>query len=318
MKISFITTIYNEEKTIEDLLLSLLNQSKLPDEIIIVDGGSTDNTLAVISILLSQLTDQISNQHVKILTMKGNISTGRNYAVKNASNKIIVCSDAGCILDKNFIKNITKSFRNETVDVVAGYYKGLSKTVFQKCLVPYVLVMPDKVNPDTFLPSARSLAFTKNIWEKAGGFPEAYTYSEDYIFARKLKSLGANIVFAEDAVVAWIPRKTYSEAFTMFYHFAFNDAKARIIRPKVVLIFVRYAIWILLLILSITSGLSLFLFVLVLLISVYLFWAVGKNYKYVKQWEAFYILPLLQFVSDAAVLKGTLMGLVGKKHYFLL
>ena len=48
MKTSFITTVLNEEKTIEGLLESLNNQTLKPDEIVIVDGGSTDRTIAEI------------------------------------------------------------------------------------------------------------------------------------------------------------------------------------------------------------------------------------------------------------------------------
>jgi glycosyltransferase involved in cell wall biosynthesis len=44
-KLSFITTIYNEEKTIEKFLDSLFFQTKKVNEIIIVDGGSTDTTV---------------------------------------------------------------------------------------------------------------------------------------------------------------------------------------------------------------------------------------------------------------------------------
>ena len=48
MKISFITTVFNEEKTIRAFFDSLFSQSKLPDEIVIVDGGSNDNTIAIL------------------------------------------------------------------------------------------------------------------------------------------------------------------------------------------------------------------------------------------------------------------------------
>ena len=48
MKTSFIATVLNEEKTIKALLSSLAKQTKKPEEIIIVDGGSTDQTVAKI------------------------------------------------------------------------------------------------------------------------------------------------------------------------------------------------------------------------------------------------------------------------------
>ena len=49
MKISLITTIFNEEKSIKEFLAGLSGLSLMPDEVIIVDGGSTDQTLAKIA-----------------------------------------------------------------------------------------------------------------------------------------------------------------------------------------------------------------------------------------------------------------------------
>ncbi|MCL5073807.1 MAG: glycosyltransferase, partial [Actinobacteria bacterium] len=46
--VSFIITLLNEEKDISVFLDSLFEQSALPEEIVIVDGGSTDNTLDIL------------------------------------------------------------------------------------------------------------------------------------------------------------------------------------------------------------------------------------------------------------------------------
>ena len=170
MKVSFITTVYNEENTIVQLLDSLSKQSRMPDEIIIVDGMSTDGTV-----------DKIKNYNskFKIIQKKGNRAVGRNEAIKSSSGDVIVCSDAGCLLDKDWVKNIIEPFKNKEINVVAGYYKGLPQNIFQKCIVPYVLMMPDRVHPKNFLPATRSIAFRKSIWEKVGGFPEKFSHNED-------------------------------------------------------------------------------------------------------------------------------------------
>jgi glycosyltransferase involved in cell wall biosynthesis len=45
MKVSLVTTVLNEEKTIEKFLDSVISQTRKPEEVVIVDGGSTDETL---------------------------------------------------------------------------------------------------------------------------------------------------------------------------------------------------------------------------------------------------------------------------------
>ena len=183
--VSLIVTVYNEQSTIIDFLKSALNQTFLPEEIIVVDGGSKDNTVKLISSLIPLA--KAKNVQIKFLIKKGNRSTGRNRAVKASRNEIILCSDSGNILDKKWIENIIKPFNNKSVNVVAGYYKGLSRGVFQESLIPYVLVMEDNVDEKNFLPATRSMAFKKSIWKKAGGFEEKLSHNEDYAFANKLK-----------------------------------------------------------------------------------------------------------------------------------
>lgn len=312
-KISFITTIYNEEKSIEEYIQSLFNQTRKPDEIIMVDGGSSDNTGKIIKALRTKIKD--SKIPFIFLTKKGNRSTGRNEAIKHARGNIIVCSDSGNVLDKNWIENITAPFqdsnREKNIDVVAGFYKGIGKTVFQKCVIPYALVMPDRVDGRNFLPATRSVAFTKEIWQKTGGFDESLSHNEDYAFAKALRKAHATIVFAKDAIVYWKPRNNFKEAFVMMYRFAYGDAQALIWRPKVVLVFLRYFIVIVLLFLFLITKSYIILNILYVLLILYCIWATEKNYRYVKKWQAIYILPMLQFVADWAVLKGTLFGLFG-------
>ncbi|MBI2028541.1 MAG: glycosyltransferase [Candidatus Levybacteria bacterium] len=317
MRISFITTVLNEEKYIASFLSSLFAQVKMPSEIIIVDGGSSDRTVPSIKHQISKIKNNKKYENIgfKLIVKKGNRSVGRNEAIKNATGDIVVCSDAGNILDRYWIKNIIKPLENPKIDVVSGYYKGKPKTVFQRCLVPYILVMEDKVNPNTFLPSTRSVAFRKNIWEKTGGFSKKYSHNEDYVFAKSLQKIGAKIVFAKDAFVYWIPRKNIKETFTMFFRFALGDGESGILRRKVIFIFARYILGFYLLLLSFIekSWIPVFGFSLGLLF--YIGWAIKKNYKYVKKIGALFFLPLLQFVSDLAVLSGTLFG-VGRNIKF--
>ncbi len=308
MKISFICTVLNEEKTILQLLHSIESQSVLPDEVIIVDGGSSDNTLSIIS----NFKFQISKQKVKFIhtTKKGNRSVGRNEAVSRAKGDIIVCSDAGCILDREWVEQIVLPFTNSTVDVVGGYYKGMANSIFQQCLIPYALVMEDKVRADFFLPASRSLAFRKSIWKKAKGFPEAFSHNEDFVFAHSLKRIGAKIVFAKKAIVHWQPVATWRRAALMFFRFAYGDAEAGILRKKVLALFGRYFIGMTLVVIAIvTRSVTMGMIIMVLLIA-YMLWAIIKNYKYVKRTKAVIILPSLQFLSDVTVISGSTLGFI--------
>ncbi len=306
IKTSFITTVFNEEDSITNFLESIFNQSVLPDEIIIVDAGSTDNTVEKISEFRIPHKKYIPN--IKLIFKKGNRSVGRNEGIKKAVNEIILISDAGCILDKDWIKNIIKPFSDKKINVSSGYYSPVAKTVFQKCLATYTSVMPDRIDADNFLPSSRSVAFRKTAWKRVGGYPEKLNTCEDLIFDKRLKDNGYKFKFVKDATVYWPQRKNLLQAIKQFFGYARGDGFARYFRQNTPFLFLRYIFAVYILALAVVmKSYVLDSFIALGLVS-YMFWSINKNYRYIKDSKAFLYLPLLQFSSDIAVITGTSFG----------
>lgn len=302
-KVSVVVTVLNEEATILSLLNHLRDQSLNPDEIVIVDGGSTDSTFG----LLKQFLKLYPEENLKILKKTGNRSVGRNFGIKKSKNDWIAITDAGCIPEKKWLEELVKCQRQSGAEVVAGYYRSEPKTPFQAAVVPYALVMPDRVDESNFLPATRSMLMSKSAWKSVGGFDEKLSDNEDFALANKFKHQKIGMEFARKAVVVWEPRSTLKEFFVMIYRFARGDVQAGIIRPKVLLIFFRYlvAMWIFLMALS--SGSMVAIVTIVLGIITYIIWAIQKNFWYAK--NGWYWLPVLQLVSDFAVMAGSLAGL---------
>ncbi len=306
MKTSLILTVFNEEKNILNFLNSLKIQIKKSDEILIVDACSTDNTVLVIKGFI----EKNKKINLKIFSKNGNISVGRNYAIKNAKNEIILCTDADCELDKKWVKNISIPFEDKKIDVVAGFYKPKANSVFEKCLATYTSVMPDKLDKDNFIPSSRSIAFRKSAWEKIGGYPQWLDRGEDLYFAKALKEKGLNFKFAKDAFVHWPQRKNLHEAFMQFYGYAKGDGQALNIRNGALLVYLRYFLASYLIFISILERSIIGVLFVGILFIFYILWSIKKNYYYVKEKKAIFILPLLQFAADFAILSGTILGLI--------
>ena len=125
--ISLVTTFKNEENSISVFIESILNQSVLPDEIILVDGGSTDKTIEIVEKHI------IRDLRIKLISKVANRSVCRNTGIEYAVGDIIAMTDAGCILSKDWIKFLTAPFKNDpTIDVVGGYWNLKQKTYFKK------------------------------------------------------------------------------------------------------------------------------------------------------------------------------------------
>lgn len=308
MKIGFIATYYNEEGSLKPFLNSLFSQSLMPTEIILVDAYSTDNSLKVLKRFLER-TESRKKVSVKLLRKKGNRSIGRNFAISNSRCDVIVCSDVGCLLDKDWLKKIVQPFKDRKIDVVAGFYKPLTDTIFEKCVATYTCVPEDKVTID-FLPSSRSIAFRRRAWEAVSGYPEKLNTCEDLVFARNLKNKKFKFVVRKDAVVYWEQRKNLKDAFVQFYNYALGDGEALYFRKQTPLLFLRYIAGIGMVSLQVLTQNFLFLLTICILTLSYFIWAVHKNYKYVIDPRAVLYLPLLQISSDLAILMGMTTGLV--------
>ena len=223
LKISLICTVKNEEGTILDWLESLKRQTKLPDEIIIVNGGSIDKTVELIKEFMRK-----SNLNIRLIIAPGaNIAQGRNIAVRNCTNGIVASTDAGCRLSSQWLENITKPFEEDpSLDVVSGVYLPWYKSEFEEVVGDIIFPDVNKLTAESFLPSSRSVAFKKEVWELIGGYPECLYTAEDTLIDLKLKVLGMKFVLVKEAIVYWRVRGNLKEIFKQYFNYAKGDGEA--------------------------------------------------------------------------------------------
>lgn len=213
-RVSVILTVKNDPEGIALALDSLTAQSRIPDEIVVVDGGSTNATLQT----LQQFTAKLPMLRV-VVAPGANIAAGRNRAVREAVGDIIATTDGGCRADPNWLRNLMQPFdADPDVEFVAGFYRVTGVTLLEQVIgLATMRGQMDDVDPKSFNPSARSMALTKELWQRAGGWPEWVNYSEDTLFDLQIRQLGVNWAFAKDAVVDWRPRTSFRSLARQFY-----------------------------------------------------------------------------------------------------
>ncbi len=222
MRTALVATVRNEAPRLAEFLDSLEHQTRIPDVVVITDGGSTDATVG----LLEEFAATTSLP-VQIAKVPGNRSRGRNAAIGLADADLLAVTDVS-VLDPAWFERIIAPLEADQADVVAGWYELLVDTPRERAVGLLTQYSLDEVDPDRFLPSSRSIAFTRLAWEQVGGYPEDLVTTEDTVFDLALRRAGLRFVFEPGAVVRWRPATTIAAAYHMYDQFAQSDGEARV------------------------------------------------------------------------------------------
>ena len=219
--ISLIATVLNEGDSIHLLFNSIQAQTRCPDEIVIVDGGSSDNTRAIIEGYRERLPVQL------LLEPGCNISQGRNRAIEAAAGDIIAVTDAGVRLGETWLEALTDPLLlNPRLNGVAGFFLADPQTAFEVALGAATLPLQDEIRAETFLPSSRSIAFRKSAAKAIAGYPEWLDYCEDLVFDLRFKSMVGPFALEPAAVVYFRPRSSIGSFCRQYFLYARGDGKA--------------------------------------------------------------------------------------------
>jgi glycosyltransferase involved in cell wall biosynthesis len=219
--VTLITTVYNEEASVGALLDSILAQTYRPDEFIIVDAGSTDRTAEIISEYIARgLSARL------IVEAGASRARGRNLAIQHAKGEVIASIDAGCTAEPTWLAELLARFEEEDPpEVVGGYYLPEAQMRLQRAIAAATVPPLSEVDAISFLPSSRSVAFTRAAWRRVGGYPEYMEYAEDTLFDLRLKQTGPRFRFQPSALVRWRMVPTLGGVYRQFRNYATSDGE---------------------------------------------------------------------------------------------
>lgn len=232
--VSLIATVRNERPSLDAWLAGIESQSRLPDEIVIVDGGSQDGTWAVLSAWDAPCD-------LLLLRVPGaSISFGRNLAMSRARSDVIAITDAGTVADRHWLENLTRPFDDASVDVSAGLFRPAVAGAWQRSLAAATLPDSDEIHPGTFLPSSRSVAVRSSWLRRGFEYPEWLDYCEDLVWDLQLKRGGARFVLSPEAVVDFAVRPNWLSFWRQYYRYARGDGKAGLFPKRHAIRYVSY------------------------------------------------------------------------------
>jgi len=216
VKVSLVTTVLNAGGHIGPFLETVAAQTRAPDEIVVVDGGSTDGTLEELR----------RAEGITLIEDPGaSIARGRNVAIAAAAHDVIAVSDADCVLEPDWLEHLLRPLESGA-DVAMGAYRPIAETFFHRCMAAVNLPDPEAWEEATFMPSGRSVAFRRDAIQAAGGYPEWLAIGEDMYVDRRWRELGMDMRLARDAVAWWRLRPDLRSTWIQYVRYARGDAIA--------------------------------------------------------------------------------------------
>ncbi len=223
--VSVIVPVYNEEKTIEASIKSLLAIDYEFYEIIIVDDGSSDSTESI-----------VQNYPVKYIKISNSgPSKARNVGVSHASGEIVAFIDGDCIVDKNWLTELVKPyFFSDTIASVGGIQ--LSKEEKSKVATGISRVFKTRIGSagSTYCKTTQSrgyieemdhnpscnTSYKKEIINEVGLYDEDLWPIEDVELDHRIRTSGYRIVNNPKAIVWHYRPSTIKSFFKMIKRYA--------------------------------------------------------------------------------------------------
>jgi glycosyltransferase involved in cell wall biosynthesis len=198
LKVSVIIPVYNGAKTIRRCLESICNQGYPKDlyEIIVIDDGSQDETRTIIEIF----------QDIRLICQnRKGPAAARNTGADHARHEILLFTDADCIPEPDWIKEMAAPFEDSSIAGVKGRYVNRQKE-FTARFIQFEYEekyarMAGRARIDFI--DTYSAAYKKDIFLKFGGFDEYFptASAEDIDFSFRLAQAGLQMVFNPKAIV---------------------------------------------------------------------------------------------------------------------
>ena len=222
MKVSVIIPVLNEAESIGELIVSLRLQSRPPDEIVITDGGSTDDTKEIVyNFMLGGSPTRL------IGTNYSYPGEGRNVSIRAAKHDILAFVDAGVRINHQWLESLLEPLEADpSVDVVFGHYEPRQDTFFTKCAAMAYVEPPRWVEGLRIRSHAIFCsAMRKSVWEEIGGFAN-YRAAEDLIFIKEILAGPYRVTYTKKAIAHLELRPTWRATGKRFSEYSRHNLRA--------------------------------------------------------------------------------------------
>lgn len=247
LKVSLVMPVRNESKNVDMTMQAILSATRIPDEIVIADGMSDDDTREKFLVYREKGVD------IKIVDNPARFSGGgRNAGVQASSGDVVILADCGNKVSPDWLMQMVRPFEEqEGVDIVCGVFEPLVSSPFEHCLASihyyhnynlkdYSYEKRNDLVPRVLLPGGGTIALAKGVLEAIGGYPEWLHRAQDKVFSRKAYAMGMRVVLNWEAKISHHMRSSIKDVFKLTFEYARGNGRSRYFSKHGVKLFAFY------------------------------------------------------------------------------
>lgn len=196
-RLSVIIPNHNGSAFVETCLKALFSAGPRFFEVIVVDDGSTDNSVEIISKFPCRLIR---------LEKQGGASKARNTGAKNSLGNALFFIDVDCVVQDDTILHAINAYDNNRNLVIGGSYTPIAFddtffSTFQSICINYSELRT--IEPDYI--AGHAMVMGREIFDRSNGFPEDFApLIEDVEFSHRLKRSGQQLIMDRAILVRHI------------------------------------------------------------------------------------------------------------------
>lgn len=316
--ITVICPVYNEEEHIENILKFFVESKPDDKELILVDGGSTDRTVEIISDWIKKYNN------IRLLHNQSKyVPFALNLAIKNSIGDPIIRLDAHTLYEKNYFEKILETFERTDADIVGGPMRKIGKTDFQLAVAYATTSMfgigDSKIHKIDYNGESDHVylgAWRRKLFDDIGYFDETLIRNQDDEFHYRAKSLGKKIYLSSDIVSYYYPRKNFKSLFKQYFQYGlYKPLVLKKIKSEIKirhLIPAFFALYILILPFLLLNNI-IFIVPLLIYFLINLIFTVPNRGSFKQKFLVFVIYPTIHFAYGI----GSVLGIpkIFKKHF---
>ena len=208
-KVSVITVCFNSEKTLEQTICSVINQTYCNTELIIIDGGSCDNTIDIIEKYKGKITYWVSEPDSGIYN-----AMNKGIRVARGDYLYFLGSD-DTLHDCDVLQKVVQLISLHPSDIIYGNVIAFNKTFGYQMEEGRCLTLEQLQKG--WMPPHQGMFIKTEVINKAQGFNEEYRIVSDYDLLMKCLKLGATTSYTDLAIAYFNLEGTSSNEIKMIY-----------------------------------------------------------------------------------------------------